>query len=437
MDSDVAAAGGGVDRIAAFVDSYSRRVYPAVLDQHSAASVSSPLGIWLLLAACVGEAEGEHRLELEHALGCSAADAGELLAAFMASPPPSLKAAIAIWVAIRDATPAVADWVRRLPDAVESGYMPTQAQADGWADRNTLGLIESFPLEIDATTRIVLASAIATKVSWQVPFEVVPASEHLGNLSPWRSKVKRLLWDPHSDGRAMIADTISAGRVAVHFAVAEEQLTVISVVAAPQVPRLAVLQAAHEVAAVATGDWQQLACSLFELPLGAGHAWEISERETRTYAAGQRVERIAAASLPAWDVESRIDLEQSQLFASGPALETMRALIGPRPDDMTEAVQSAVASFGRYGFEAAAVTAFGIRTSASRGPDQIGVERSAILRFDRPYVAIAIAGRAAPPQRPGTRFARIPQEREAFDGLPLFTAWVAVPREPEDAPPAR
>ena len=55
--------------------------------------------------------------------------------------------------------------------------MPTQAEADAWAERETLGLIRNLPLKIDHLTRIVLASALATRVSWEVPFEVVPAAD--------------------------------------------------------------------------------------------------------------------------------------------------------------------------------------------------------------------------------------------------------------------
>ena len=90
-----------------------------------------------------------------------------------------VEAALAVWVRIDDATAEVADWLRGLPDDVESGFMPTQTEADAWAKRETLGLIATFPLDIDPLTRIVLASALATRVSWEAPFGVVPAAEHL------------------------------------------------------------------------------------------------------------------------------------------------------------------------------------------------------------------------------------------------------------------
>lgn len=424
MESEGArAAGQRAERMAALVDGYARRVYPAVLEQHDGASVSSPLGVWLLLAACASAADGDHRAALEEALGCPAEEAGELLGAFMSAPPPALEAAIAVWVSVADATDALARWVRGLPPVVASGFMPTQQEANAWAEKNTLGLIKSFPLEIDEATRIVLASALATKVSWLVPFDVVQASEHLREGSPWRGMVQRLLWASRPDGLAMIAETRAAGLVAVHQAVAKEDLTVISVSADADAPRAAVLDAAHEIAASARQGSPPAECSLFELPLGTGHSWQITERETRSFTAGERIERIAGASLPAWQVKSELDLQASELFATAPALEVMRELIGPRPDDETQAVQAAVASFTRYGFEAAAVTAFAVRTAALALPQETGIERAATLRFDHPYAAVAIAGTPTPvgPADPHPSFA----------GLPLFSAWIQQPEEAE------
>jgi hypothetical protein len=412
-------------------------VYPAVIEQHRDASVASPLGVWLALAACAAAAEGPQLAPLEEALGCSASVASGLLARFMAAPPPALKAAIAVWVDATDATDAVGAWVQGLPPGVESGSMPTQAEADAWASRETMGLIRSFPAEIDSLTRIVLASALATRVSWEVPFAVTPARKHLGPGSPWRGKVVRLLWDGLVPGpnRAMIARTGSAGLVAVHFAVAREDLTVISVSAEPGVGPEAVLAAAHEVAESATADdWRRPACSLYDLALGPGHSWDISEEQVPTYVKEPPLERIAGAALPAWSVRGDLDLDASPRFATRPALETLRRLIGPQPDDAFQAVQTAVASFTRYGFEAAAVTALAIRAAAARLPVARTLQRSAVLRFDHPYAAVAIAGR--PPSSGGGAGMPPASHGTGFPGLPLFSVWVHAPEEPDDKPPA-
>jgi hypothetical protein len=426
MDSRVVRTREGAEeRLAELVGLYSRRVAPAVLAQHESASVSSALGVWLLLAACASASEGEDRLALEEALGCAAGDARELLARFMASPPPALASAIAVWVGVSDATSELAEWVRGLPGEVESGYIPTQAQADEWAQKRTLGLIDSFPLALTAAMRVVLASALATKVSWRLPFELVAVDEHLPDASPWRGAVQQLLWDAVPGGVAMLTHTTAAGLVAVHQAQAEEELTVISVSANADVPREAVLDAAYELAEFARRDDAPDPVSLFDLPLGSGHSWEIAERETKTYRPGERVERIIGASLPAWHIDGDLDLLASEQFGSHAALETVRKLIGPHPDDRFDAKQAATASFTRYGFEAAAVTAVGIRAGARLDPDQPGVERTAVLRFDHPYAAVAIAGPAMRRLRPG----EIRRTRLGFSGLPLFSAWIQEPTE--------
>jgi hypothetical protein len=429
MGREVVDRGSGVaSRLVELVDAYARRVYPAVLEQHPLESVSSPLGVWLLLAACASAATGEKRLLLERSLGCSAEEAAELLAVFVVDPPPALVAAMAVWIREADATPEFSEWVRGLPSEVETGSMPSKEQADEWARRNTLGLIGEFPLDVGPLTRIVLASALATKVSWRVPYEAVAADDYLSDSSPWRARVRALLWDRYPGGLAGLVDTRSAGLVAVHCAIAVEDLTVISLSAEPGTPRQAVLEAAHEVIAdVRDRPFSSLARSLFELPLGTGHSWQISEREIATWRAGERVERVEGVSLPAWRAKGKLDLERSESFGSVTALEVLRALIGPLPGDQLEARQVAIASFTRFGFEAAAVTGFGIRVSGPRQPPEKGIERIAILRFDHPYAAVAITGKPAG-ARGGER------AESHFAGLPLFSAWVTTPEEPEEEP---
>ena len=409
-------------RLCQLVDDYARRVYPSVLAQHDGASVCSPLGVWLLLAACAPAGEGEERRALEEALGCPAEEAAELLHAFVRSPPPALRVAMALWVSAADATEALAQWARSLPSQIESGYMPTQAEADAWAKRNTLDLIGRFPLSIDGSTRIVLASALATKVSWIFPFDVAAAFASFGRSSPWSRAVDRVLLDRTPAELTAIVNTSAAGVVAVHSATAKEGLTVVSVSADPSIPRGAVLGAVHEVAADAGADaWSSRAQSLFDLSLGDGHSWSSGEREVATHVRGERLERITEVRLPAWRIESDLDLLESESFGSEPALAVMRKLIGPRPDDNVQAGQAAVASYTRYGFEAAAVTAFGIACSAQPPPQERGLERTAMLRFDHPYAVVAFAG----------DLAGQPDPTSPFHGVPLFSAWVAAPQEVE------
>ncbi len=403
------------------VSAYSLRVYGAVTEQLAEDSVCSPLGVWVLLAGCLVLAEGEELAELEQAVGCSADQAGQLLEAFLSQPPLALNAAVALWTIPGDATAEVADALRRLPSAIESGFMPTQQKANGWADRETLGLIREFPLAVDQL-RVALASALATRVSWAHPFDVAPVSEHFPTSSPWRQSVRRVLSTELTMNAGLVM-TRAAGLVAVHEAEAEEDLTVISVSADPEVNRVTVLSATHEVAAHIYAGTELPRESLFDVSLGDGHSWTIVERERPAWRAGQQFESITSVALPQWQIRSEMSLLSAEVFAAAPAIEILRRLIGPRPDDQVDARQVAVASFDRYGFRAAAVTAFGIAASAMAPPTEIGLERTARLRFDHPYAAVAISGK--PNSSSGST---------RFQGLPLFSAWIQTPTDAEAEP---
>jgi len=74
-------------RLIELVSAYSARVRPAILAQQKEDSISSPLGIWLLLAAAAPAAQDGTRAELESALGCSTDEARDLLERFLRRQP--------------------------------------------------------------------------------------------------------------------------------------------------------------------------------------------------------------------------------------------------------------------------------------------------------------------------------------------------------------
>jgi hypothetical protein len=162
--------------------------------------------------------------------------------------------------------------------------------------------------------------------------------------------------------------------------------------------------------------------SLFDLAVGDGHSWTITERERPAWRSGQRFEAVTDVSLPTWEIRSELALLDSPAFGAQAATDFLHQLIGDGPSD---ARQVALATFDRYGFKAAAVTAFGVAVSAIATPSETGVERTAKVRLDHPFAAIAVVGR---PSDSSTR----------FRGLPVFEAWVDTPTEvpEEDAKPA-
>lgn len=416
------------DRLVQLVDVYCRRVYPAVLAEHSAGSVCSPLGVWLLLAASVSAATGSDRADLEAALGCPAAEARDLLTAFVVDAPSALHAGLAVWVRAGTRNTAVREWCGALPSGFEVGPMPSQAQVDAWARRHTAGLIRRFPVRLDEAL-LVLASVLATEITWSKAFEVVARQEHFTS-NRWLAAVQHVLLDRSPARHTMLAATQAAGVVAVHLAVAAQDLAVLSVSADPAVPRGVVLEAAHEVAGLVRGaPSTAVKRSLFELPVGVGHSWVITRRKIATCVAGERVQRIGSVILPAWCIETNLDLTESDLFGAPAALSALCGLLDPKAAAAgAEAAQTAVASYTRSGFRAAAITAFAAPSGTSRPPREHGVERVADLRFDHPHAAIALAGRAASFLGDATQ--------SPWFGLPLFTVWVDRPAEAEHASPA-
>jgi len=409
----------GSNRLVDLVDTYCRRVYPAVLSQHEGTSVSSPLGVWLLLAACASTPKGSR---LEPVLGCSAAEASQLLSSFLADPPPALRTALALWVAADDTTPALDAWSAALPPAVETGALPSRQEVDAWAERQTLGLMKHFPMEMNPLTRLTLASALATKISWKRPLTLLSSDDAL-KAGPWAGQVQQVLGDYRPKGNSMLATTRAAGVVAVHTALAAEEAAVVSVSADPTVAREAVLAGAHEVASMFRGlPVAAVKRSLFDVPLGEGHSWVISEQPTGGY---DHDEWIMWVTLPAWKAEGTLDLRTSDLFGTDPALTALLDLIGPHPKgDKLAARQAAMASYTQYGFEAGGISGLDAQALAMTRPLEEGLERSAELRFDHPYAVLALAGRAE-------SFTGHNQVKSRLFGLPLFSAWIATPEEPE------
>ncbi|HEY7011773.1 MAG TPA: hypothetical protein VH480_03385, partial [Streptosporangiaceae bacterium] len=93
------------------------------------------------------------------------------------------------------------------------------------------------------------------------------------------------------------------------------------------------------------------------------------------------------------------------------------------PGDPWQARQAAVARYDRVGFEAAAVSALAVALSA-RVP-QRGVLRTAELRFGHPYAVVAVTV----PHITGQERRSPGPVSSSWDGLPVFSAWVAQPQD--------
>ncbi|WP_432906776.1 hypothetical protein ACQP1S_13540 [Micromonospora matsumotoense] len=401
---------------------YAARLHAAIGDRHH---VASPLGAWLLLALAAPAATGAVRAELAEVLGVDGETAAATAAALLDRPHLLVPSATAVWHRPGADTGPLAGWRGGLPRATTTGPLPDQAGLDAWAREHTLGLIDRFPLTVSPRVLLALAGALATRISWAAPFDLVPGSA-LGPDRPtdadadrtvgdWAGKLGRALRTPEHGHRAWIASTGSAGDVAVHAAAAVERdgagVVVLSVLADPTVRPADVLAAGYALAGAAV-DGEPGRRSLFDLPLGAGPLGTLREERVRTSARDGREERRHAV-LPCWSAQDEHDLTAPGLgFAAvGRALG---GLLGTQVG--VEARQAAVAHYGRYGFEAAAVT--GAFALTSLPPE--GVRRTAELRFGHPYAVLAVA---TDHRADGTG---------PWHGVPVFSAWVAEPQEPSD-----
>jgi hypothetical protein len=323
------------------------------------------------------------------------------LAQLQKEPHPAVAAAMAAWT--RAGLTGLDRWWSTLPDSVATGAIPTQEQADEWARTHSLGMIDKFPGDLDDTVLVVLASALATRVTWLRPFQSVPAGELRG---PWGQQLTRVLQSPTGGGHnCSIVTTQRAGTVAVHSALANDRLEVTSVIAEPGVARTEVLAAAHEIATARSAAGPLSTLSLFDLPLGESPLWTITEHDA--VESGQQAQAI----LPAWHARSQHDLFAVLDLGFRAAAEALMAATQTRGP--AKAAQSAAATYSRTGFEAAAVTA--LMTRASRRPTPSpGPHRTATLHFGHPYAVVA------------TTHAR---GDNPWHGLPVFAAWITQPDE--------
>lgn len=330
------------------------------------APVISYAGLWLLLASLAPAAE----TETDEILGLNRADARAAALALLEAPHPTIGAAVAGW--LREGV----ELTKGLPIVLDP--LPDQAGLDAWADEHTRGLIKEFPLEIDAQTLLVLASALVVTPRWSEQLE--EGDDGLLLLE---------------DGFQAVVATEAAGPVAVASPPSEDGISVYSVIAEEGVSADDVWRAADEI--VRRIDAGEVHDRTFDAAgVETGHAWTVREVTTFGSAPSDRWR----SHLPEWSAEDRHDLSAAPGVA-----EIARGVMAAVAEE-TEAVciQKAVASFDREGFKAAAVTGMMVRAAAA-APRETKV-RQIDLRFDRPHAVVAVA-------RGG-----------AWEGIPLFSSWV-------------
>lgn len=398
------------------VAAYALRLHAAAGERHH---VVSPLGAWLLLALAAPLTSGSGRERLERVLGCDADTARRAADELLESPHPVLALAFASWHR-GDVGAGLDVWHRELPPCATTGPMPTQAEADAWARERTRAQIEAMPVAIDADSRLLLATAVATEVQWERAFDLVPAAE-LGG--PWATRVNRVMRRHRGGSVHVVAHTEAAGFVGVSCESGRGGLDVVSVIAAPEVQAARVIAAAYEVAAsFARLPSTAAFVSAFDLPV-TGHAWVVRERVLEDSWGRERIER-SEVTIPAWTAQTRLKgLSAAPGTGFAEIVEGILRHLPPDPrGDGADVTQAARARFDTNGFSAAALTILRVAMMKRLPPRCRAIERTVEVRFDRPFAVVAATNTCGLSRRRGA----------AFDGLPAFGAWVTEPAEPSE-----
>ncbi len=394
-----------VPEVAAAVTRYSRRFIESLED--GSASVVAPIGAWLLVALVAEQVPVEIA---RNVLGLDPSSAVPAARALLASPHPSVKTATAVWMDGESVTDELAQWASTLPLATACGAKPSQSDADSWVQLHTDGQLSQLPASLEGLA-VVLVSVLATRVLWSKPFDVV-AGDELG--SQLLGVTSNVLSTPALDGAAdggpepfehFLADT-PIGACGVHVARAVGDLAVVSVIADPSRSRTEVTcQALRLASMLAHAPGHLGRSSVFDFPTGDRGWLSIVEDRVRA-GAPDRTERYRSL-LPAWQIEHTVRFDQSPELGAPMVAAALSRMLG-QPSQDPEAVQSAVARFDRYGFAAAAVTAEMLRSVGPPVLDHWSVRRTATIRFQHPYAAVAVV---LDPTSP-------------WHGLPVFCAWV-------------
>ncbi|PZF79923.1 serpin family protein [Jiangella anatolica] len=375
----------------------------AWLRRTDGAGVLSGAGLWPLLAVLASSADGPGRAELAGAVGLSADEsmdaARDVLKAL--ADLDGVDAALGLWA--QQAAQVRPEWRDTLPAGTfgeltgDSGV--DQPVLDAWARERTHGLIERFPVQAGPELMLTLATALALRTTWQRTF-----SDESWRVTEGAWAGRRLAGlqrtTPDADD-LRVADT-DAGPVTLTRVSGDNGLDVHLVLGAPDAASGELLAAAVPLLAGDAGVTGGAAL----LESGDVDPWPGV-----TTVSAQRPGLVLKTAR--FTVRSQHDLlRHADVFGLRTVSRPDRGhfpAIGPVPLRVDQAKQAAVAIFSAVGFEAAAVTAIGLRAVSM----PVHNARAIAVGYDRPFGFLAV-------------------HRDS--GLVLFAGWVDAPDD--WAPPA-
>jgi hypothetical protein len=334
-------------------------------------TVLSGLGVWPLLAILADVADGPARDEL-------AAAAGTPYAGLLNTP--ELRMALGLWT--RPSVPLEPGLDKVLP----IGVLASQEALDQWVVEQTDGLLQKMPVQLDDDLLLLLASALAVRMKWALPFYESPRSiddnwvRWLTRSDPDLQTVRR-----HSTpgGPLTVVTVRGAGEIDVRLVVGE-----------PGRGRSAVLAAALRIEDEGIGGDELLrgepapGVTLIDSPSPA-----------------------VILSMPYFEVDAEHDLLKSAaVFGLVTASDASRGHfpgLSSMPLAVSQAKQSVMARFSATGFEAAAVTVIPMAAGSAPMPPRA---KALYVYLEQPFGFIAV-------HRP--------------TGLPLVAGWItASARQP-------
>jgi serine protease inhibitor len=352
-------------------------------------TVSSGAAVWPLLAIVAGAARGTARDELAAAIGIdpdTGTRAGRALLDALDGAD-GVSAALGLWS--RAELPIRPEWLAELPSGVHEKFTgdlgADQARLDTWAQERTDGMIKRMPVRIDASTLLLLASALTVRTTWREPFGKT--------RSPG-------LWPLMSRTTAAPSIVRANASVACVRVEGNNGVDVELVIGPVGVPANETLSAGL---AVVTGAVE--AASGDDLLDGAPAPGIVVDHIVSTTNVPQCV-----VEAPKFTVRASHDLTAfPDVFGLDTVLDASEQRlpgISERPLAVGKAAQDAIAEFTETGFRAAAVTAITMRRAGMVRRTQEYEVRRVTATFDRPYGFLAV-------HRP--------------TGLVLVSGWVTAP----------
>lgn len=325
----------------------------------------SGLGVWPLLAILAGLAEGPAQDELFAAAG---APYEGLLNS------PEVRMALGLWT--RSDVPLRPELEKLVP----IGVLTDQQALDDWVVEQTGGLLQKMPVILTDEVRLLLASALTVRTTWQRPFEedsrIVAA--------------RRVRWLTRSDS--------DVDSVRLHET-ATGPLTVVTVHGAGEIDvRLVIGQAGR-------GRSEVLAAALELDDSGIGGSELLDRKEAPGLEVIESMspKPTAILSMPYFEVEAVHNLlHHAEVFGLVTATDNSRGHfpgLSPEPLAVNGANQAVMARFSALGFEAAAVTVIGWIGGSVPQPGA----KALLVNLNRPFGFIAV-------HRP--------------TGIPLVAGWI-------------